>query len=242
MTKHKAHGLVEHYKLRVYNMLRAWQKRLLDNRPAVTYEFATTGAHEQVIDAGIYDVWLVGGGGGGACLRQSQTNSKAWARGGVGGVLHVRINVPVQTTITVNVASGASSRQANFTSAGVTASGDNGNATSITGFEGVVLIAGGGTGARVQSTSTTATNRYVGTQGTNTASGQNIVSVIENNVNTIASTQGTSSAQSRSASGQPNTNWAENTAKGSGGDVGWAGSSFILRVGGIGFVRIKTSD
>lgn len=223
-------------------MLRAWQKRLLDNRPSVTFEFATAGAHSQVIDAGIYDVWLVGGGGGGACLRQSQTNSKAWARGGVGGVVHVRINVPVQTTITVNVASGASSRQANFTSAGVTASGDNGNATSITGFANVTLIAGGGTGARVQSSSTTATRRDVGVQGTNTASGSNVIAILENNVNTIASTQGTSSAQSRTASGQANTNWAEDTQKGCGGDVGWAGNSFILKAGGIGFVRIKTSD
>lgn len=223
-------------------MLRVWQKRLLNNKPSATFEFATAGAHSQVIDAGIYDVWLVGGGGGGACLRQSQTNSKAWARGGVGGVLHVRINVPVQTTITVNVASGASSRQANFTSAGVTVSGNNGNATSITGFANVTLIAGGGTGATVQSTSTTATRRDVGTQGTNTASGSNVIAVIENNVNTIASTQGTSSASSRTASGQPNTNWAENTQKGCGGDVGWAGNSFILKVGGIGFVRIKTSD
>ena len=223
-------------------MLRAWQKRLLDNRPAVTYEFATAGTHEQVIDAGIYDVWLVGGGGGGACLLSSQSGTKHWARGGVSGVLHVRINVPEQTTITVNVASGASSRQANFTSAGVTASGDNGNATTITGFEGVVLIAGGGTGARVQSSSTTATRRNVGVQGTNTASGSNIIAILENNAQAIVSTQGTSSANSRTASGQPNINWTEDTAKGSGGDVGWEGNNFILKVGGIGFVRIKTSD
>lgn len=224
-------------------MLRAWQKRLLDNRPAVTFEFATAGTHTQVIDAGIYDVWLVGAGGGGAMLRQSQTGTKAWARGGVGGVVHARINVPVQTTITVVVGSGGASHMGNFTSAGVTASGDNGGNTSITGFLNVALTAGAGTGARVQSTSTTATNRYVGTQGTNTASGSNVIAVLENNYNTIASTQGTSSAQSRSASGQANTNWAENTQKGCGGDVGWAGStSFIMKAGGIGFVRIKTSD
>ena len=223
-------------------MLRVWQKRLLDNRPAVTFEFATAGTHTQVIDAGIYDVWLVGAGGGGACLRSNQSGKKHWARGGVGGVLHVRINVPVQTTITVNIGGGGSSRSGTFTSAGVTASGDNGGNTSISGFLNVALTAGAGTGARVQSSSTTATGRNVGKQGTNTASGSNVIAIIENNYNTIASTQGTSSAQSRTASGQANTNWPEDTAKGSGGDVGWSGNSFMSRIGGSGFVRIKTSD
>lgn len=243
MTKRKAHGLVEHYKLRAYKMLRAWQKRLLHNRPSATFDFSTVGSHEQVIDAGIYDVWLVGSGGGGALLRSSQSGSKAWARGGVGGVLHVRINVPEQTTITVNVASGATSRMGTFSSAGTTASGDNGNATSITGFENVTLIAGGGTGASVQSSSTTATRRTVGVQGTNTASGANVISVLENNVNIITSTQGTSTATSRQATGQANTNWEEDTQKGCGGDVGWVSSTnYILKAGGVGFVRIKTAD
>lgn len=219
-------------------MLRAWQKRLLDNRPAVTYEFATAGTHEQVIDAGIYDVWLVGAGGGGACLRSGKSGAKHWARGGVGGVLHVRINVPVQTTITVNIGSGGSSRSGVFSSAGTTASGDNGNITSIVGFENVSLTAGAGTGASVQSSSTTATRRNVGVQGTNTASGSNIIAILENNAQTIISTQGTSSASSRTASGQPNTNWTEDTAKGSGGDVGWSDNSFMLLIGGSGFVRI----
>lgn len=224
-------------------MLRLWQKRLLDNRPSVTFEFTTAGAHSQVIDAGIYDVWLVGAGGGGAMLRNSRVGDKAWARGGVGGVIHVRINVPVQTTITVNIGSGGASRMGTFSSAGVTASGDNGGNTSITGFANVTLIAGAGTGASVQSTSTTATNRYVGNQGQNTASGSNVIAVLENNLNTITSTQGKSSANARTATGQANTNWSEDTQKGCGGDVGWTGAtSFILKAGGIGFVRIKTSD
>lgn len=224
-------------------MLRVWQKRLLHNRPSVQFDFDTVGTHTQVIDAGIYDVWLVGGGGGGALLRQSQTGTKHYARGGVGGVLHVRINVPTQTTITVVVASGATGQMGTFASAGVTVQGTNGNPTTITGFANVTLTANGGTGARIQSTSTTASNRYVGTQGQNVASGSNIISILENNVNTIVSTQGTSSAQSRSATGQPNINWEENTQKGCGGDFGWADStSFINKAGGIGFVRIKTTD
>lgn len=241
MTKHKAHGLVEHCKLRVCKMLRLWQKDLLNNRPSATFDFSDVGSHEQVIDAGIYDVWLVGAGGGGACLRSSQSGTKHWARGGVGGVLHVRINVPVQTTVTVNIGGGGTSRSGTFSGAGTTASGDNGGNTSVVGFANVSLTAGAGTGASVQSSSTTATRRNVGVQGTNTASGSNIIAILENNAGTIVSTQGTSSASSRTASGQPNTNWAENTAKGSGGDVGWSGNNFMLRIGGGGFVRIKTA-
>lgn len=242
MTKHKVHGLVEHYKLRVYKMLRVWQKRLLNNRPKVTYEFDTVGEHTQVLDAGMYDIWLVGGGGGGAVLRSSQSGTKHWARGGVGGVLHVRVNVPSQVTITVNVASGATSKYGTFSSAGTVAQGDTGHATTITGLANVTLSAGGATGAKVQSSSTTATRRDVGVQGTNVANGSNVVAILENNVNTILSTQGTSSSSSRTASGQPNTNWEENTQKGIGGDCGWSGNNFLLKAGGIGFVRIQTSD
>ena len=242
MTKRKAHGLVEHCKLRVCKMLRLWQKDLLNNRPSATFEFSEVGSHEQVIDAGTYDVWLVGAGGGGACLRSGQSGTKHWARGGVGGVLHVRVNVPVQTTITVNIGGGGSSRSGIFASAGTTASGDIGGNTSIVGFENVSLTAGAGTGASVQSSSTTSTRRNVGVQGTNTASGSNIIAILENNAQEIVSTQGTSSANSRTASGQPNTNWTEDTAKGSGGDVGWSGNNFMLRTGGDGFVRITTAQ
>lgn len=224
-------------------MLRVWQKRLLDNRPSVTYEFATVGSHTQVLDAGRYDIWLVGAGGGGSLLRQTQTGTKHWARGGVGGVLHVRVNVPVQTTITVTVGSGGASHQGDFTSAGATVSGDNGGNTTITGLLNATLIAGAGTGSNIRSTSTTACNRTVGVQGINTASGSNIVAILENNVNTIVSTQGSSSVVQRRSDGQLNTNWAENTQKGLGGDIGWlTPTDFVNRAGGIGFVRIKTSD
>lgn len=220
-------------------MIQVWQKRLLNNRPSATFDFSDVGSHKQVIDADIYDVWLVGAGGGGVCLRSSQSGTKHWARGGVGGVLHVRINVPVQTTITVNIGGGGTSRSGTFSSAGTTASGDNGNITSVVGFENVSLTAGAGTGASVQSSSTTATRRNAGVQGTNIASGSNIIAILENNAQAIVSTQGTSSANSRTASGQPNTNWTEDTVKGSGGDVGWSGNNFMLRTGGSGFVRIK---
>ena len=223
-------------------MLRLWQKDLLNNRPSATFEFSEVGSHEQVIDAGIHDVWLVGAGSGGVCLLSSQSGTKHWARGGVGGVLHVRINVPVQTTITVNIGRGGSSRSGTFTSAGTTVSGDIGGNTSIVGFENVSLTAGAGTGASVQSSSTTATRRNGGVQGTNTASGSNIIAILENNAQAIVSTQGTSSANSRTASGQPNTNWTEDTSKGSGGDVGWSGNNFMLRPGGNGFVRITTAQ
>ena len=223
-------------------MLRLWQKDLLNNRPSATFEFSEVGSHEQVIDAGTYDVWLVGAGGGGAGLRSGQSGTKHWARGGVGGVLHVRVNVPVQTTITVNIGGGGSSRSGIFASAGTTASGDIGGNTSIVGFENVSLTAGAGTGASVQSSSTTSTRRKVGVQGTNTASGSNIIAILENNAQEIVSTQGSSSANSRTASGQPNTNWTEDTAKGSGGDVGWSGNNFMLRTGGDGFVRITTAQ
>ena len=141
-----------------------------------------------------------------------------------------------------NVASGATSKYGTFSSAGTVAQGDTGHATTITGLANVTLSAGGATGAKVQSSSTTATRRDVGIQGTNVANGSNVVAILENNVNTILSTQGTSSSSSRTASGQPNTNWEENTQKGIGGDCGWSGNNFLLKAGGIGFVRIQTSD
>ena len=217
-------------------MLRAWQKRLLNNRLSVEFEFATAGSHTQVIDAGIYDIWLVGGGGGGAMVGKTLSNTKRWARGGVGGVLYVRVKVPIQTTITVNVGAGGNSR---IGSNDDVITGNNGNNTTITGFSNVILKAGAGTGATVSGQD----SRTAGVQGTNTATGSNVLSVIENNINTITSTTGVSSSTKRTTTGQLNINWAEDTQKGLGGDIGWTTpANIVFKHGGTGFVRIKSVD
>lgn len=223
-------------------MIQAWQKRLLNNRPSVQYDFTTSGTHTQVLDAGIYDISLVGGGGGGALVSVASTGVKQYARGGVGGVIQVRVAVPVQTTVTINVGTGGTSARAGFTGSATNATGVNGGTTNITGLDNAILSAGGGSAASVTATSQTAANRTPGVQGENTISGTNVMTIYADNEIAITSTQAASTDSRRTVIGQSNLNWPENTQKGMGGDIGWnSNTSFIMRPGGVGFVRIKTA-
>lgn len=222
-------------------MIQAWQKRLLNNKPAVQYDFSEAGTHTQVLDAGIYDMWLVGAGGGGLLFNVSLPSDKMYADGGVGGVLHVRVAVQVQTAVTVNVGTGGESK-INGPASG-TYSAVAGGATTITGLANVTLSAGGGEPGTITFTSVTDNIRTPGAQGTNTASGKNVQKIFSNNAIKIVSQEGATSARSRDYAGQPNTNWAEDTTKGAGGQVGWtAPTRIVSNPGGVGFVRIKTAE
>lgn len=207
----------------------------------LSLDFGSVGTTQQELPAGTYDVWAVGGGSGAALLANLSSKSKHYAQGGVGGVIHAQITLPQTTTVTVTVGSGAMSGNKNFTGGGTTQTGNTGTASSVT-FGDNSIIAGAGTPGSVTSTSGSASNRTAGKQGTNSATGPNILKIIENNQNTITSQEGTSTASSRTPAYVLNTNWSENTARGQGGDVGWSSdTAFQNRSGGSGFVRITAA-
>lgn len=228
-------------------MLRVWQKKLLNNKTDQQFDFGTPGSYSHVFEAGIWEIWLVGGGGGGASASVGEYYGRVdeWAKGGVGGVIGVKIKVLEKTTATINIANVTNSVYINTTDGEITA--QNGQNTSITGLDGVDLVAGGGGGAYVYlrrySSSSRVATRTPGVQGTNTATGENLIEIIENNKNIIISENGELGVVQRYA--QPNTNWAEDTSRGCGGSVYFTGSDISSAVaisGGIGFVRIKTSN
>lgn len=224
-------------------MLRVWQKKLLIKQTPIDVSFDTAGTHTASLEPGEYDIWLVGGGGGGALWTLNNTSGvKHYAMGGVGGVLHVRVLVLNKTNITVNVGSAGTSRYGVSATTGYTVSGLDGSATSITGLSNANLVAGAGSKASVTVTSTTTTNRYPGSQGTNTATGSNVLAVLENNVNTIVSGENVSSATSSGSTCVPNINWPANTDKGRGGGLRWESNRTTMMSGGPGFVRIKSFE
>lgn len=221
-------------------MLRAWQKRLLDFKPNELFDFSSSGTTQQLLPAGQYDVWLVGGGGGGALLNNPNTAGKHWADGGVGGVIHVQISIPVEALLTITVGAYGLSGMKQFSGAGVTMSGNNGTPTTITWGDNSI-IAGAGTGGVVTSTGGTLTTNTAGTQGKNSATGSGILRVVANNEISITSPTGNSTMNQRTPVTVANKNWPEDTERGRGGDVGWVtNTSFQSRSGGSGFVRIKS--
>ena len=143
-------------------MLRVWQKRLLDNKPIVEHEFKN-GTHTFELPSGQYEIVLIGSGG----LSDSQQEVVVarpviqWraflAQGGVGGTVIARLNISGNPTITVHVGDSVDKN------------------TYITGIEGFVLQAGGGTNANVTSTSSGTAGRI----GTNTVSGS-FLSLVDN--------------------------------------------------------------
>lgn len=234
MTKHRVRGLAEHYKLRVYKMLRVWQKKLLIQQQPIDLTFDTPASSTPLeLDAGRYEVWLVGGGGGGAMYSTSNVGAtKYYAMGGVGGVLHVIIYVPSRTTVSVIV--GGNGKSGFRSNPYVLTTG--GGYSSITGLTDATITAGGGSGAKI----TNASSYTPGVQGTNTATGINILSVIENNVNTIISGTDVSSASQKESTAIQNINYLPDTYKGRGGGFSWTSSTLTAQNGGPGFVRIKS--
>lgn len=217
-------------------MIRAWQKRLLRSRKGYIKDFDNAGTFQHVFEPGIYEITLIGGGGGGTSVKFSSTNATSVCDGGVGGVLKARIKVLTDTTATIQVGKGGDSKSkystgyvANYTPA------DNGQVSKITGLSNVSLVAGAGTGAIGQ-------NDTVGTQGQNTYSGSNIISILENNTQTIISRKHTTNANTRIGNPVYNVNFAEDENKGCGGTVNWEGSKATPINGGVGFVRIETIE
>lgn len=136
-------------------MLRVWQKRLLDNKPSVYYEF-TEGTHEIELVSGQYEILLIGSGGVSAyqahavLARPVIQYEYFGAQGGIGGTARATLNVSNSPTITIHVGQ---------------RSGDKD--TYITGIEGFTLRAGGGTNASVTSYS----SGTAGKMGQNTMQG-----------------------------------------------------------------------
>lgn len=143
-------------------MLRVWQKRLLDNKPVILREF-TAGTHTFQLPSSQYEIVLIGSGGLSDYEREIVVarpviQYRAFlAQGGVGGTIIARLNISGNPTITVHV-------------------GDSSDKdTYITGINGFVLRAGGGTNANVTSTS----SGTAGIMGTNQVSGS-FLSIVNN--------------------------------------------------------------
>jgi hypothetical protein len=224
-------------------MLQCWQKRLLNNKPVVALEYTTAGSHSATLEAGTYILTLIGSGGGAVSTRDDISSPTIWhwARGGVGGTLQVKLNIPARTEISINV--GAVGHGQFQVTTNATLTGTDGGGTSITGLD-EVLIAGGGTGATLTVSGRTST-RTAGQIGSNTVSGHDIISIPINNTNTIVSTNGVNSNQAtptRTDTGQSNINWTEDTQKGASGGIGWANGVWNTNGWGkVGFVRIESA-
>lgn len=180
-------------------MLRVWQKRLLDNKPVILREF-TTGTHTLQLPSSQYEIVLIGSGGLSDYEREIVVarpviQYRAFlAQGGVGGTIIARLNISGNPTITVHV-------------------GDSSDKdTYITGINGFVLRAGGGTNANVTSTS----SGTAGVMGTNTVSGS-FLSLVNNPETLVSNTYYYDKIVTVPVQflNKPNTNYQPDTSKGS---------------------------
>ena len=208
--------------------------------PVLIFETQTAGTTSLSLSAGTYEITLIGGGGGGVALRSSSTGGKHYAQGGVGGTLQILATLTSAATVSVTCGGYGSSASGTFSSASSgTTTGTNGGASTITGFTNLTASAGGGVAASIRATSTSATNRTVGTIGTVSVSGSALKETLINNPNPCTPSQATSTATNRAVNGRVNDNWPEDNTRGKGGDVGWNGTSFLKGTGATGFVRIR---
>lgn len=219
-------------------MIQAWQKYLLNARKKYRQVFTTDGT--VVLDAGRCFFTLCGGGANGiGGITGIQANSYAGAaQGGVGGILRVLVNIPMQTTLSLHIGKGADA--GTFYNSG-THTGLSGGNTYITGLPGVTMQAGGG-----QAPSVTIANGVIspvpGLQGVNSYSG--VIRVIADNAQKILSSSMTGQfrAGPRPAERVYNTNLPEDTSKGSAGGNGWRGPQALLAIPGLDGLIIIESE
>lgn len=208
--------------------------------PVLIFEESTAGTYSVALAPGKYEITLIGAGGGASGRRSTAVNNHHYAQGGVGATLQFIANLTAPATITATVGAGGHTNTGTFSSAsGGTVSGTPGGATTIIGFPDLTASAGGGTAGSTRATSTSGCNRMVGVIGTNTLSGNAVVSTIINNPSPCISLQSTSTSAQRRPTGRANDNWPEDTTRGKSGDSGWNGNNFLSMVGASGFVRIK---
>ena len=220
-------------------MIQAWQYRLLNNKPVVLIEYRQSGTYKETLQPGDYEIDLVGQGGGSA-NGLSTSGTYSYVCGGVAGTLRVRVSITQPTTITINLNSRNNSRTRQYTGVVAGWSGDPGGDTSITGIPGATLIAHGGGGGSFTPTSATGGTRVSGLQGLVSVSGVKKV-LINSNDNVIISTNGQiPTTETRTSTGQLNSNYPDNPVYGAGGDGGRNGATTQTRSGMAGVVIIKS--
>jgi len=208
--------------------------------PVLIFETSTAGTYSQALSAGTYEITLIGGGGGASGRRCTTNGAFHYAQGGVGGTVQVLAKLSAAATVSIVVGNGGTTNTGTFSSAsGGTVTGGAGVASKITGFGDLTLQANGGTAASTRATSTTGCTRTVGTMGAITSTGTALQQIIISNPTTLTSSQSTSSATSRTATGRLNDNWPEDTTRGRSGDCGWSGTTFRVIAGAPGFARIR---
>lgn len=214
-------------------------KEFYSSEPALIFETKTPGTYTQSLASGLYEITLIGSGGGGAGARSVVVNNHHYAQGGVGGTLQFIAKLNANATVTLTLGDKGQTKSGTFGNSGTSISGTDGGFANITGFGDLTAKAGGGSGAKIVSTSSSGSTRTAGSMGANTISGSSVVEVLINNPTTITGRESTSTGTSRTPSGCSNTNWSEDTTIGKGGDSGWRSTAFVSMAPGAGLLRIK---
>lgn len=221
-------------------------RKILDKGSRLIFENYTAGTYTVDLVPNKYVISLIGPAGGNAAIwyrtAANASNDATYALGGVGGVIEVVVQVTQATKATIVVgAGGASSVKSDYVSTNSSQSGAGANST-ITGIEGLELIAGAGGGAYVAKSGYSVTTTP-GTQGTNTCSGDGVIKIISNNSKTIESdgrtypynTRPTGSVQTL------NENWPDQQV-GATGILSWSNQTWVGTGNGLpGGVKIRTA-
>lgn len=199
----------------------------VNNDGYVVFDSTTAGTYSVDLGAGIYNVILIGGGGGGAYCHYGSGHSilEFCTQGGVAGTIECIIRVRKDVTATLVLGNGGTTNT--LLSQG-NVSGDDGMVSSISGIEQVTLVAGRGTGGSISNGSYTTP----GIMGTNTIGGDEVLKVImDSNEHLIVSDSVKGPARNR--------NYQPNVFYGRGGGIAGTGLTPTIYAGGVPYCRIK---
>lgn len=202
-------------------------KTYVNNNGYVVFDSTTAGTYSINLGAGIYNVILIGGGGGGAYCHFGSGHSiiETWAQGGVAGTIDCVIRVEKDVTATLVL--GAGGKTNTLISSQGDVSGLDGADSRLSGIPQVSLVAGHSTGGVIVNGYSTTP----GTMGSNIISGSEILKInMDSNEHPIVS--GSVRGPAR------NTNYSPNVFYGRGGGT-TAGITPTIYEGGIPYCHIE---
>lgn len=221
-------------------------RKILDKGSRIIFENYTAGTYTLDLVPNKYVISLIGPAGGNAAIwyrtAAGAKNDATYALGGVGGVIEVVVQVTKATKATIVVGSGGSSNvKKDYASTNSSQSGAGANST-ITGIEGLELVAGAGGGAYVAKSGYSLTITP-GTQGKNVCVGTPVLKVVSNNKKTIKS-KGGSAPYDNTPTGSVQTlneNWSDQQV-GATGILSWSNQTWVGTGNGLpGGVKIRTA-
>lgn len=221
-------------------MLQLWQKRLLLKTSQEYQEFTTAGEYTATLRTGkVYNITVIGAGGGSVVAHPRSGGNNFWANGGVGGTIQIQYAPAQDTELLITVGKYGNSKAQIFVQ-GASLTGIAGG-DSVVEFPNGKITARGGTGANFTADMPTSGITTAGIIGTNSSTVPRAPITHNNDIEIISRVGNSDTNVPKATAVQFNENWPMNPDLGAAGECGWNARGMIIKQPQSGAIIIQTA-